>query len=49
VLESQTDLVDAQSGELYVRATGSAFFVGQGGWRGPKVSRKILVRDGPMC
>jgi peroxisomal enoyl-CoA hydratase 2 len=32
VLETQNDLVDAKTGELYSRATGSGFFVGQGGW-----------------
>ncbi|KAK4547633.1 hypothetical protein LTR36_000590 [Oleoguttula mirabilis] len=36
VMETQTDLVDAKSGELYTRAIGSAFFVGQGNWGGPK-------------
>lgn len=36
VLETQTDLVDAETGEVYVRVVGSAFFVGQGGWGGPK-------------
>lgn len=36
VMETQTDLVDAKTGELYTRAIGSAFFVGQGGWGGPK-------------
>ncbi|KAH8910503.1 peroxisomal multifunctional enzyme [Coniochaeta sp. PMI_546] len=36
VVESQTDLVDASSGEVYSRATGSAFFVAQGNWGGPK-------------
>lgn len=36
VMETQQDLVDAQSGELYTRAIGSAFFVGQGNWGGPK-------------
>jgi acyl dehydratase len=36
VMETQTDLVDAESGEVYTRAIGSAFFVGQGGWGGPK-------------
>ncbi|KAK4570236.1 hypothetical protein LTR86_002316 [Recurvomyces mirabilis] len=35
VLETQSDLVDAKTGELYTRMTGSAFFVGQGGWGGP--------------
>ncbi|ROV89956.1 hypothetical protein VMCG_10105 [Cytospora schulzeri] len=36
VLETQTDLVDAETGEVYSRAIGSAFFVGQGNWGGPK-------------
>jgi peroxisomal enoyl-CoA hydratase 2 len=36
VVETQTDLVDKGSGELYCRAVGSGFFVGQGGWGGPK-------------
>lgn len=36
VLETQTDLVDAETGETYSRAIGSAFFVGQGNWGGPK-------------
>lgn len=36
VLETQTDIVDAATGETYVRAIGSAFYVGQGNWGGPK-------------
>lgn len=36
VLETQTDLVEAGSGEVYSRAIGSAFFVAQGNWGGPK-------------
>ncbi|KAB5581002.1 peroxisomal multifunctional enzyme [Coniochaeta sp. 2T2.1] len=36
VVETQTDLVDTSSGEVYSRATGSAFFVAQGNWGGPK-------------
>lgn len=36
VVDTQTDLVDKETGELYSRANGSAFFVGQGGWGGPK-------------
>lgn len=36
VVETQSDLVDKASGETYVSAVGSAFFVGQGGWGGPK-------------
>lgn len=36
VLELQTDLVDKATGEVYSRAIGSSFFVGQGNWGGPK-------------
>ena len=36
VIETQTDLVDAGTGEVYSRAIGSAFYVAQGNWGGPK-------------
>lgn len=36
VLEVQNDLVDAETGELYNRVIGSAFYVGEGNWGGPK-------------
>ncbi|TLD23140.1 hypothetical protein PspLS_07369 [Pyricularia sp. CBS 133598] len=36
VVETQTDLVDAGTGDVYTRATGSAFYVAQGNWGGPK-------------
>jgi acyl dehydratase len=36
VTETEQRLVDAETGETYTRAVGSAFFVGQGGWGGPK-------------
>ncbi|KAI6783696.1 Peroxisomal multifunctional enzyme type-like protein [Emericellopsis cladophorae] len=36
VVETQTDLVDAKSGEVYSRMIGSAFFIAQGNWGGPK-------------
>ncbi|RYP76152.1 hypothetical protein DL771_001976 [Monosporascus sp. 5C6A] len=36
VVELQTDLVDAGTNEVYSRAIGSSFFVGQGNWGGPK-------------
>ena len=36
VMETQQDLVDAGTGTLYARLVGSAFFVGQGEWGGPK-------------
>lgn len=34
VVETQTELVS--NGEVYTRAVGSGFFVGQGNWGGPK-------------
>jgi peroxisomal enoyl-CoA hydratase 2 len=36
VVETQTDLVDAGANEVYTRVTGSAFYVAQGNWGGPK-------------
>lgn len=36
VMETQMDLVEKSTGELYTRIIGSAFFVGQGNWGGPK-------------
>lgn len=36
MLETQTDLVDTDSGEVYARVLGSGFFIGQGNWGGPK-------------
>lgn len=36
VVETQQDIVDKATGESYVRSVGSAFFVGQGNWGGPK-------------
>lgn len=36
VVELQTDLVDKATNEVYSRAIGSSFFVGQGNWGGPK-------------
>jgi hypothetical protein len=36
VVETEQCLVDAESGETYSRAVGSGFYVGQGGWGGPK-------------
>lgn len=36
VLETQTDLVDVDSGEVHARVTSSGFFIGQGNWGGPK-------------
>ncbi|KAG9247988.1 HotDog domain-containing protein [Calycina marina] len=36
VVETQQDVVDKATGESYVKMVGSAFYVGQGGWGGPK-------------
>lgn len=36
MVENQTDIVDKATGEVYTRAIGSGFFVGQGNWGGPK-------------
>ena len=36
VVDTQQELVDKDSGEVYTRSNGSAFFVGQGNWNGPK-------------
>lgn len=36
VVETTTDLVDKTTGEVYSSEIGSAFFVGQGGWGGPR-------------
>lgn len=36
VVETEKLLVDKDSGEVYTRAVGSGFYVGQGGWGGPK-------------
>ncbi len=36
VVETEQTIVDKETGEVYSRAVGSGFFVGQGGWGGPK-------------
>lgn len=36
VVETEQRVVDAETGETYTRAVGSGFYVGQGGWGGPK-------------
>lgn len=36
VVETQADLVDAGSGDLYARVLSSAFYIAQGNWGGPK-------------
>lgn len=36
VVETQQDIVDKETGEVYSSAVGSGFYVGQGNWGGPK-------------
>ena len=36
VVETEQTIVDRESGEVYSRAVGSGFFIGQGNWGGPK-------------
>ncbi|KAI9757936.1 MAG: 26S proteasome regulatory subunit 6A [Chaenotheca gracillima] len=36
VVDTEMELVEKNSGEVYTRVFGSAFFVGQGNWGGPK-------------
>jgi hypothetical protein len=36
VVETEQSLVEVGTGEVYTRAVGSGFYVGQGGWGGPK-------------
>lgn len=36
VLETEQAVVDVQSGDVYCTVNSSAFYVGQGGWGGPK-------------
>lgn len=42
VVETEKLLVDAQTGEVYTREVGSGFYVGQGGWGGPKGKLSLL-------
>ncbi|KAJ3487666.1 hypothetical protein NLG97_g6356 [Lecanicillium saksenae] len=36
VLDVEADLIDADKGDVYTRIHSSSFFIGQGGWGGPK-------------
>ena len=36
VMKSQIEIADSGSGEVYTRIVGSWFYVGQGGWGGPR-------------
>jgi len=44
VVETEQLLVDKDTNEVYTRAVGSGFYVGQGGWGGPK-GRSWLLFD----
>jgi hypothetical protein len=44
VVETEQCLVDKDSGEVYSRAVGSGFYVGQGGWGGPKGEFQFAAR-----
>ena len=39
VVSSSTDFIDTKTGDIYVRITANHFYVGQGGWGGPKGMR----------
>ncbi|KAF2191017.1 Thioesterase/thiol ester dehydrase-isomerase [Zopfia rhizophila CBS 207.26] len=41
VVETEQLLVDKDTGEIYTRAVGSGFYVGQGGWGGPKGPKAV--------
>ena len=41
VVETKNELVDAETGEIYTRAIGSGFFIGQGGWGGPAGPKSV--------
>lgn len=36
VLQTETELIDTHSGEAYVRIINNNFYLGQGGWGGPR-------------
>jgi hypothetical protein len=42
VVETEQTIVDVASGEVYSSVESSAFYVGQGGWGGPKGEFEIL-------
>jgi hypothetical protein len=43
VVETEQTIVDVASGEVYSSVESSAFYVGQGGWGGPKGELRSLV------
>lgn len=45
VVETEHLLVEKSSGEVYSRAVGSSFFVGQGNWNGPKGNAGTYIAE----
>lgn len=45
VVESEISLVDKETEEVYSKMIGSAFYVGQGGWGGPKGMSFSLTKE----
>ena len=45
VVETEQLLVEKRTGEVYSRAVGSSFFIGQGNWGGPKGERSETGRS----
>jgi hypothetical protein len=45
VVETEQSIVDVASGEVYSSVESSAFYVGQGGWGGPKGESSFLLGD----
>lgn len=43
VMDTEQTIVDAGSGEVYSKVVSSGFFVGQGGWGGPKGSYSLFL------
>jgi len=41
VVETESALVDSENGDVYAKMLGSGFFVGQGGWGGPKGPKNV--------
>ncbi|KAF2453336.1 peroxisomal dehydratase [Lineolata rhizophorae] len=41
VIETEQVLIDKDTGEVYTRAVGSGFYVGQGNWGGPKGPKAV--------
>lgn len=41
VVETEQLLVETSSGDIYTRAVGSGFFIGQGNWGGPKGPKSV--------